>query len=288
MIMMSEKRRKMKENYSVLMSVYEKEKPEHLKIAMDSMWNQTIPTNDFVLICDGPLTQELDSVINEMEKKHKELHVIRFEANQGLGHALQIGVVECKNEIIARMDSDDISKPERCEKELKVLLHDRSLSICGSNIEEFTAIDEGSFTPREINSTRVVPEKQEEIISFSKRRNPFNHPSVMYRKMNVIRAGNYQNVRYMQDYYLWIHMLIAGCKGYNIQESLVYMRADNNLFKRRSGKLYRNIQLDLFRYMKENKYISNIEYVKSCLIRVLSSSAPNWLRKIVFKRILRR
>lgn len=276
-------------DYSVLMSVYRNEKDEYLRIAMNSMWNQTIPTNDFVLICDGPLTDELDAVIDEMNSSHPDaLHVVRLEKNQGLGHALQVGVLECKNEIIARMDSDDISRPERCEKELEVLEKHPDISIVGSVIEEFTEIESDATIPTKINSKRIVPENTDEIREFCKKRNPFNHPSVMFRKSDVLAAGNYQDVRYMQDYYLWTHMLIAGYKGYNIQEPLVWMRADSNLFKRRSGKLYKDIQLNLFRYMKEQKFITSSQYIKSCIIRVGSSMAPNWLRQFMFKKMLRK
>ena len=262
-------------DYSVLMSVYKSEKAEYLRIAMNSMWNQTVPTNDFVLMCDGPLTDELDAVIEEMQSEHPELHVIRF-------------VKECKNDLIARMDSDDISRPERCEKELAVFADHPELSIVGSVIEEFTEIEPGATVPTAINAKRVVPEKSEDIITFAKQRNPFNHPSVMYKKDDVLAAGNYQDVRYMQDYYLWTHMLIAGFKGYNIQEPLVWMRADSNLFKRRSGKLYRDIQLNLFEYMKDQGFISTSQYVKSCILRVGSSMAPNWLREFMFKKVLRK
>lgn len=256
---------------------------------MNSMWNQTVPTNDFVLMCDGPLTPELDAVIDEMTAAHPDtLHVIRFEKNGGLGHALQVGVKKCKNELIARMDSDDISRPKRCEKELAVFASHPELSIVGSVIEEFTEIEPGASVPSTINAKRVVPEKSEDILTFAKKRNPFNHPSVMYKKTDVLAAGNYQDVRYMQDYYLWTHMLIAGFKGYNIQEPLVWMRADSNLFKRRSGKLYRDIQLNLFKYMKDQGFISNGQYVKSCVLRVGSSMAPNWLRQFMFKRVLRK
>lgn len=276
-------------NYSVLMSVYKSEKAEYLRVAMNSMWNQTVPTNDFVLMCDGPLTEELDAVIEEMTIQHSDmLHVIRFEKNGGLGHALQIGVMECKNELIARMDSDDISRPERCEKELLIFSAHPEISICGSIIEEFTEIDPGSHTPTFINARRVVPETAEEIKEFCKQRNPFNHPSVMFKKADVLAAGNYQDVRYLQDYYLWTHMLIAGFKGYNIQEPLVWMRADSNLFKRRSGKLYRDIQLNLFKYMKDQGFISMRQYVKSCILRVGSSMAPNWLRQLIFQKVLRK
>ena len=279
----------MKQNYSVLMSVYEKEKPEYLRVSMESMLHQTVPTNDFVLICDGPLNEGLDAVINEMQHKFGSvLRIIRLEQNQGLGHALRLGVNACKNEIIARMDSDDISCPERCEKELIILTVRPEISIVGSVIEEFTEIEHGSSVPAFINAKRVVPENSEDIVTFAKKRNPFNHPSVMYRKQAVLEAGNYQGVRYMQDYYLWAHMLIAGFKGYNIQAPLVWMRADSNLFKRRSGNLYRKIQIDLFKYMKEQGFISNSQYLMSCVLRIGSSMAPNWLRQFMFKKILRK
>lgn len=276
-------------DYSVLMSVYKSEKAEYLRIAMNSMWNQTVPTNDFVLMCDGPLTDELDAVIEEMQSAHSDtLHVIRFEKNGGLGHALQVGVKECKNDLIARMDSDDISRPERCEKELAMFAAHPELSIVGSVIEEFTEIEPGASVPSAINAKRVVPEKSEDIVVFAKQRNPFNHPSVMYKKADVLAAGNYQDMRYMQDYYLWTHMLIDGFKGYNVQEPLVWMRADSNLFKRRSGKLYRDIQLNLFKYMKDQGFISNTQYAKSYILRVGSSMAPNWLRQFMFKKVLRK
>ena len=273
----------MKQNYSVLMSVYYKENPEFLKKSMDSIFNQTVKTNDFVLVCDGPLTKELDKTIIGYQKKYKNiLHVVRLENNMGLGNALRIGILECKNEFIARMDSDDISKPERCEKQLNEFKNDPSLSIVGSNIVEF------SENPSSIESLRVVPEFNNEIISFSKTRNPFNHPSVMYKKSAVIDSGNYRNVRFMQDYYLWIDMLTQNKKGYNIQEPLVLMRAGNNLFKRRSGKEYFKIQKNLFKLMREKKYITQLQYIKSITIRTLSSFAPNWIRKSLFKSILRK
>ena len=247
------------------------------------MMNQTMPTNDFVLVCDGPLTPELDATIAELQQKYGEtIRTVRFEKNGGLGHALQVGVKECRNDLIARMDSDDISRPYRCEKELEVFATHPELSIVGSVIEEF------STTPEVIDAKRVVPETSDEIVAFSKKRNPFNHPSVMYRKKDVLKAGNYSDVRYMQDYYLWIDMLIAGMKGYNIQEPLVWMRADSNLFKRRSGKLYVEIQVNLLKKMYKAGYITYPQYLKFSAIRVCSASAPNWLRQFIFKKVLRK
>ena len=110
----------------------------------------------------------------------------------------------------------------------------------------------------------------------------------MIRKTDVLAAGNYQEVRYLQDYYLWIEMLLAGFKGHNIQESLVWMRVDSNLFMRRSGKLYRDIQVNLFKHMKEEGFISKRQYLSSCAVRIGSSMAPNWLRQFLFRKILRK
>ncbi len=275
--------------YSVLMSVYGKEKPDYLRTAMNSMWRQTVPTDDFVLVCDGPLTEGLEKVISDMQAAHPEaFHAVRLPENRGLGCALRIGVQECRNGLIARMDSDDISRPERCEKELAVLAADPELAICGSVIEEFTAIGPDAYMPASVGARRMVPERSEEILRFARKRNPFNHPSVMFRKEAVLAAGNYQDVRYLQDYYLWTHMLLAGFRGYNIQEPLVYMRADDNLYRRRSGKTYRGIQLNLFRYMRDQGFISGREYAASCVLRTGASMAPNWLRRLAYRKVLRK
>lgn len=269
--------------YSVLMSVYWKEKPEYLKSSISSMLEQTVSPNDFVLVCDGPLTPSLDQVIALFQGKYRNiLNVIRLKENKGLGNALQVGLRACKNEFVARMDSDDISRCYRCEKELEIFMKYPKISIVGSIIEEF------SVTINAINSMRVVPQNNRDIVAFSKRRNPFNHPSVMFRKSDVLKVGSYSNVRYMQDYYLWIDMLSNGMQGYNIQEPLVWMRADSNLFRRRSGKLYREIQLNLFKKMKDIGYITYPEYLISISLRICSAAAPNWLRQFVFKKVLRK
>lgn len=269
------------------MCVYKKENPSFLHCAMNSMWFQTVPTDDFVLVCDGPLTPELDKTIEEMKQLHPdELNVIRLDENHGLGYALQVGLNHCKNELIARMDSDDISFFERCERELNIFANIPDISIVGSVISEF--MDNGSSVPVSFRSKRVVPERQKDIIEFAKKRNPFNHPSVMFRKKDVLAVGSYPDVRYMQDYYLWTYMLIQGFKGYNIQEPLVFMRANDDLFKRRSGKLYRDTQTNLIRYMRAHNFISGRQFYFSYILRSASSMAPNWLRQFIFKLILRK
>lgn len=268
--------------YSVLMSVYHKENGEHLKAAMNSIWDQTVKTDDFVLVCDGPLNAELDAVIEEMEGAHSELRVFRLDKNRGLGNALNIGIKHCKNELVARMDSDDISRPERCEKQLGLFYEKPELSIVSGTVEEF------SLSVNEVESCRVLPERHDEIVEFAKKRNPFNHPCVMYKKSDVVAAGGYQDFYLLEDYYLWIRMLQKGYVGYNLQQPLLWMRAGAEMYKRRSGWKYAKSQQKLFRYMKERGIISGTQYLVSTVSRNISSLLPNTVRKLLYRLFIRK
>lgn len=271
------------QNYSVLMSVYHKEKPEYLRQAIESIQSQTAPASDFVLVCDGPLNPELDAVIAvKQQEMGMTLNVVRLEKNGGLGNALNEGIKHCKNELIARMDSDDIAYPDRCEKQLAVFSAHTEVSICSGIVEEFTT------SPKIIDARRVPPETNAEIVEFAKKRNPFNHPCVMYKKSAVEAVGSYQDFYLLEDYYLWLRMLMAGYQGYNIQESLLHMRAGSDMYKRRAGWKYAKTQARLFGYMRDKGLIGNGQYMKSCVIRSGSALAPNWLRKFMFERVLRK
>ena len=270
------------DKYSVLMSVYHKENPEYLRVAMNSIWEQTVKTDDFVLVCDGPLTPELDAVIAEMQEEHPELTVVRLAKNGGLGNALNEGMKHCKNDLVARMDSDDISRPDRCERQLAVFRDYPEVSIVSGVVEEFTQSTE------KIDSRRVLPETHKEILDFARKRNPFNHPCVMYRKAAVEAAGGYKDFYLLEDYYLWIRMLQNDAIGYNIQEPLLWMRAGSDMYKRRSGLRYARSQKALFKYMRDTGWITTGQYIKSSAIRGASSLAPNGLREFVFKKVLRK
>lgn len=269
-------------NYSVLMSVYYKEKPEYLRQSMNSMFEQSVPTDDFVLVCDGPLNAELDAVIDDMLQKYPEtLHVFRLEKNSGLGNALNYGITQCKNDIVARMDSDDIARSDRCERQLAVLAHNPEIGMVSGIVEEFTS------DPSIVDASRVPPEKHEEILKFAKKRNPFNHPCMMYKKDEVQNAGGYQELFLLEDYFLWVRMLLNGTRGYNIQEPLVWMRAGAGMYKRRSGWKYAKGQRILFVYMKNNGFINGYQYWNAIIIRSISSMLPNKIRKVAFKKLLR-
>ena len=203
----------MKRDYSVLMAVYKNDNPEYLKISIDSMLNQTIKTNDFVIVKDGNLTKDLDKVIDDYTNKFPNIfNVICLEDNVGLGKALSIGIMECKNELVARMDSDDYSFPNRIEKELELLNNNPKIDLVGTESFEFT---EDAHKPIQYNK---YPTNHDDIVKYAHSRNPYSHPSVIFKKSKVISSGNYQTVHLCEDYDLWIRMIQNGCICANVDE----------------------------------------------------------------------
>lgn len=264
--------------YSVLMAVYYKERPEFLCQAMESIAKQTVPTNDFVLVCDGPLTDQLDAVIEEMKIHFGTiLNVVRLEKNLGLGNALNVGIQYCKNDLIARMDSDDISCEDRCERQLEAFSKIPHLGLLSSSIFEF------SEKINEITGKRCVPTNNDDIISYSHRRNPMNHPAVMFRKSSVEAAGGYsEKFHLFEDYYLWVRMLQKGIVAANLEESLLYMRTPPNMFQRRGGVKYAKDMLRFRWWMFKSGWSSIIDFVFSALPQMLICILPNEIRKKIY------
>ncbi|WP_261805474.1 glycosyltransferase [Lapidilactobacillus luobeiensis] len=276
----------MAENYSVLMAVYYREKPQYLKIAIQSMLNQTESPNEFIIVKDGPLSEELDSVINGFVKKYPGLFtLIVNKTNMGLGPALRKGVEQARNEYIARMDSDDYSVPERCEKQLKLFQEDCKLGMVGSYEAEFIN------TKENIVAVHKVPEQDEEIRKFMRRRCAILHPTVVFKKNDVIRAGNYQEESIFaeyEDYDLFARMIFdTNVKCYNIQESLYHIRTSDDFYERRGGLAYAKTVLRF----KWNLFIKHdmlfLDFCISGVGQAFVCILPNKLRKIIYKIFLR-
>src|SRR5690606_26435742 len=195
--------------------------------------------------------------------------------------ALREGTKHCSYELIARMDSDDISLPDRFEKQLKIFEKDQDLSVVGGNMSEF--MDE----PSNIISIRKLPQLHDDICKFLKKRSPFNHVTVMMKKSCLIKAGGYLDWKYMEDYYLLIRMYLSGARFYNIQENLVNVRVDANLYKSRAGWKYFKNLVRLNKFMLKNKIISYPRYLLNVFIRFVQVLAPNWFRKMVYKNVVR-
>lgn len=272
----------MKDKFSVLISVYFKEKPEYLDKALESILDkQTLKPNEIVLVKDGPLTQELDFIIKKYKNKYPNIFkIIVLEKNMGLGRALNIGLNNCSNELVARMDGDDISKAERFEKQLEVFKKIPELTMVGSFVDEFER--EGI-----IRSKRIVPKNNDDILAELKTRCVFNHPTVMYKKSKVLDAGNYSQDFILEDYWLWVRMAIEGNKFYNIQESLLEFRVTKDTLKRRGGlKLFIN-DIKFQKKLLEISFIKKNDFLKNIILWSTYRLIPWKLRELLQKKLMR-
>lgn len=270
--------------YTVLMSVYYKEKPEYLSLSIESMLNQTVKPDEFIIVKDGPLTTELDEVINNFVTAYpKTFNIIVNETNLGLGPALAKGIENSKNELIARMDSDDYVVSTRCERQLEKFREDPKLEMVGSYEAEFVDdIDN-------VISIHRVPSENDEIERFIHRRCSVLHPTVMYKKSAVLKSGNYQSVLLYEDYDLFARMVLEyHIKSYNIPEPLYYIRTSEDFFKRRGGIKYAKTVLK-FKWGQYRKgYMSLMDFCISGLGQAFVCVLPNSLRKIFYMKFLRK
>ena len=213
--------------YSVVMAVYKNDRPEWFLQAIDSLLTQTVRSNDIIIVVDGPLTSELDNVLSGYEK-HEEVSVIRLPENKGLGNALNVGIAQSSNELIGRMDADDISVSNRFELQLAEFAKNPDLGILGGQIAEFIDM------PDTITAHRKVPVSYADIKRFAKRRSPFNHPTVMYKKSVIQKLGGYDiSAIRIEDYDLWLRALSQGVVCANISSVLLNYRATADTMQRR-------------------------------------------------------
>lgn len=270
--------------YTVLMSVYQKEQPEYLRAAIESIHNQTLAAEKIVVVCDGPLTEALEDVLGEYDK---ELTLVRLPENVGLGAALAEGLRYCSSEWIARMDSDDIALPDRCEKQIRYLMEHPDVDVLSGTLAEFGG---EARTPQEakkqVSSFKYVPETQQEVAKYIKKRNPINHPCVMFRREKAVEAGSYQKCPLFEDYDLWVRMFLKNCVFANLKDTILYMRV-NEMHRRRGGIAYVRAILHFWTKMYRRGMISFPQYLYAVTGRILVSLSPNRVRKIIYDRKLR-
>jgi glycosyltransferase involved in cell wall biosynthesis len=265
-------------SFSVLLSVYYREKPDYFFKSLESILNQSLPPSEIVIVKDGPLTPELDEVINHYNGRAC-LNLVSLEKNYGLGIALNHGLSACTYDIVARMDSDDIARHDRFERQISFITKHSEYDLVGSNIAEFNRdIDD-------IVSYRKVPEHPDEIASFARRRSPVNHMSVVFRKDAVLKAGGYLPFRNYEDYHLWMRMLIHGSKFYNIQENLIFARIGNDMLARRQGLMYFKQELKLQSTFLKAGFIKFHIFILNIMLRAIPRLMPLFMLKIVYNRI---
>ncbi|WP_311442419.1 glycosyltransferase [Hoylesella enoeca] len=267
--------------FSVVMSVYKNDNPEYVQTALDSIIQQTCVPDEIVLVADGPIPDALHEVIERTRERFPQLRPLYQEKNAGLGEALRIAVEHARNDYIARMDSDDISLPERFEKQMKCFAEDPSLSIVGGMITEF--VDE----PTNIVNERTLPLDDTSIKQFMTSRCGVNHVTVIFKKSDLMKAGNYQSDYRQEDYYLWARMMREGCKFQNIPDVVVNVRSGANQFSRRGGWKYFKDHMEIFKLMYRWKLISRSQLMKNYLLRFLQVAFPNRLRTWIYQHLLR-
>ncbi len=264
--------------FTVLFPVYRNENSSYFKIALDSIIDQSLVPTEILILVDGPIEDDLRNILDEYSKEYSSIiRIIYFKENRGLGRVLHDGVEHAKYDIIARMDSDDISLPTRFEEQIKYFIK-HNLDLLGTPIIEFNS------KTNELQ-IRDVPNRNE-LPKFIDKRCPFNHMSVMYKKSSVLRVGNYENIMHLEDYYLWYKMYRMGMKMDNMDKPLVKARIDN-LYEKRSGWKYFKWELNLQKQLRKSGFITRRAYFRNILIRGIVRLLPKFIVKFIYKHFLR-
>lgn len=274
----------MKHTYSVLMSVYKKDSPVFLAEALKSIYDdQTRKPDEIVVVMDGPVTLELQSVLEEFRKGKEE--IVKYypqEQNRGLGEALRIGSSNCSGDYIFRMDSDDVSAPERFERQIQYVEEHPEIDALGTDIAEFKE------SIQEKERIRSCPAKHEDIVKMGKKRNPMNHVSACIKKEALESCGGYETLILLEDYYLWLKMIANGRKLANLNEPLVHVRIGNG-FDSKRGSLERTQGWKVLQdYMLAHGMITRFEAFCNMIYINVFVRTPAWLKRILYEKLLRK
>lgn len=267
---------------SVLMSLYREESPQFFREALESALAQTYAPDEIVLIIDGPISQELENVVAWLLEQEVPVQVFRFQENVQLGLALRKGVELCSHELIARMDTDDVMREDRLQRQVAYMKAHPEIAVCGSEIAEFSDQEHQQYT------VKHMPEDHEKIWKYAKRRNPINHMSAMLRREAVLASGNYEHCPGLEDYHLWTRMLVYGYKFYNIQEPLMYARTGDGIYQRRGGRQYTTNYISFRKWQKTIGFLSAKEWLLAVCLTIGMTATPNWMRKLLYQKILRK
>lgn len=272
--------------FSVLLSVYAKEKTDFLVAALNSIYSeQTLKPNEIVLVKDGPLTKDLDDVVDKYDKNLKGiLKIIVLKKNMGLGYALNEGLNACTNELVARMDTDDIATSNRFEKQIGFLMNNPNVDVLGANIEEFKDF------PGDLKQYRKLPIRHEDIYNFAKFRSPLNHPTVVYKKSKVLDIGGYNTkILLWEDYLLWVNMLNNGSKFHNLNDVVLNFRIQesNEMIKKRRGMKYAINEIRFAKYAKSIGFFNCFDFVRYVSLKPPGRILPSVILSRIYNTFYR-
>ena len=267
------------EPFSLLVSVYDGDRPDYLRRALRSaVDDQTLPPDQVVIVRDGPVRSELAECLADLKATSKvPVTFVPLESNSGLGPALDRGLAASWFDVIARMDADDVAMPDRFELQMPLI---QEADIVGSGLLEFVADTD------DVVGQRVPPMEPDHIARYARMHDPFNHPTVVYRRRAVIAAGGYGDLPLMEDYALFARMLQAGARAVNVTEPLVFYRVGASAYKRRGGTSLLRSELRLQREFLRSGFTSPAEYVRNVLVRGGYRLVPWWLRRAVYRPLV--
>ena len=303
--------------FSVIMSIYKSDVPELVRVALDSLLQQTLLPNEIVIVGDGPVPAELEQVVSSFKcqvskirttpnpsfakggdlvpedrkesletRSQKPETIVTYlpqEKNGGLGEAMRIAAEAAKYDYLARMDSDDICLPDRFEKQMKCFEEDPELSLVGGMITEFDG------EPENIIAKRILPLEDAEIKRMMRGRCAVNHVTVIFKKADLMKSGNYQPFWKQEDHYLWARMMEHGCKFRNIPDVVVNVRSGKDQIARRGGLRFYKSVVRVFWYMYRHGLISFGYFLYICTVRgIVQVLMPNRLRTWVYLHLLRK
>ncbi|MDA7719771.1 glycosyltransferase [Alphaproteobacteria bacterium] len=265
--------------FSVVVSVYGGDRPDWVAESIESIFHQSVKPNEVILVVDGPIGCDLRRQVNILSKC-KKIKVLETALNRGLGFSRHLAIMNTTNEIIAFMDSDDVSVYDRFERQL-VEMSSKSVDVLGGLIEEFDESLKGE------SCIRLVPADEKQILGLAKWRSPMNHVTVMLRKKAYLASGGYVPMRANEDYDLFVRMMQCGCKFKNLQIILVKVRGGLGLLDRRGGLELLISDILIFRKMFKSGFLSAMHLIFNILLRVFIRFAPVWVRRFIYRRVLR-
>lgn len=270
--------------FSVLMTVYDKENPVNFHSSLKSILvEQTRIPDQFVLVYDGPVSKELSDVAESFKSLFpNEYEIVELSENKGQGAASNAGLKRCKYDLIARMDSDDISYQDRFESELQIFDKDNTVDVVGGFITEFNG-DQSNIT-----GIRATAEMHEQIINKFKHRMAMNNVTVMYKKSAIMEIGGYSEERANEDFNLYVRLLLKNKKFYNIQRPLVNVRVGDDMIERRGDIRIYHAWKKNQRLLYKGGVINFVEYLINCTICYFFVKCPKWIKEFLYKVVLRK
>ena len=265
--------------FSVLMTIYINDNPVYLYKALLSIIKQTLVPTEIVIVKDGAVTDSILKVLEKAKTKHNNIKIISLKENKGQSEALNQGLLNCSYDLVARMDSDDISTKKRFELQINVFSEDHSIDAVSGTTEDFSSNGKKY-------GKRLLPQSGEKLYQFSKKRSPLNHGAVMYKKEKVLAVGGYKKFIQVQDYILWADMLLNNCKFYNLKEILLKVRVDDK-YSRKGTKNYIKEEILLQKYLYEKGLISKFGMYINILTKIGIRIFPKKILFFIYKKLLR-